>query len=260
MRKYLTEKKLENFITSKVISYLKENLNEVSMDSMDRDSQMHTIVLDDGTQIRMTHKNFLKWRRDKKKEQEGNTPNRRGRRNPTVVTGDELAPSQLHDKIKKLLLSAAPLESLATFRNHAYRSYGTIADRIMQPFDSEYSKYISSYEKVKNRLNNILKWGAKNEYETYEEARMLSFDVEEMQIALIDLSDKIRANRKQIQREYGNLPIYNGRNNGKELGFADQLFCKSPRVIAQTLGNLKNAADEIAKIADKGRNPLDYDI
>ena len=261
MYKKIEKNRLIEHITSKALRYIKESLDEGGMDSLDRASQKHVITLPDGTQMTMNHKSFLKYRRDKRKEQQqGNNTNKGGKKNPILVTGDELAPSELHGKIKKLLQSAAPLQSLATFREHAYRSYGTIAERILQPFQNEYDNYIASYEKVKKRMDNILKWGASNEYEAYEEARLLSMDVEEMQIALIELSDKVRANRKRIQAEYGNQPIYNGRNNGRELGFADQLFCKSPKIIAKALGDLKNAADEIAKFAKKGRNPLDYDI
>ena len=49
-------------------------------------------------------------------------------------------------------------------------------------------------------------------------------------------------------------------NVKKELGFVDQLFSKNAKVISNTISNLESAAEEIASIADKGRNPLSYEI
>lgn len=245
-----------NEIVGKV---LKNVLFEQGMDDFERASQKHTIQKPDGTIITMSHASYLKWKRNQKKETEGG-------KNPIIKTGDELAPNQLHEKIRKLIKSAAPLQSLYTFSEHSYRSYGNIAKEMMQPFEKEYGQFWLAYKKINDSLELIKKLGKANEFEAYEEARKLTYNIEDMQMALVNLCDTVRKYKKEIKAKYGNTAAYNGRvdkNNPKakkELGFADQLFSKSPKAVSQAINNLQQAAQEIVDIANRGRNPLSYEI
>ena len=219
--------------------------------------------------IRMTDKQYKKYKRDQiKKQQLQNGGNKGGRKKPVLTigdTGEEVAPSQLRGKIAKMLKAAAPLDSLATFWQHAYRSYGNIAYDVMERFDAEYNRFGACYRRIKERLEKIGKWGAKDEYAVYDEARKLSYDVDELSNAIFTLANKIKPFKKEIKAKYGNTPFYTGRmskdqSSKKELGFCDQLFCKSNQSITHTLANLVSAANEIAEIADMGRNPLSYEV
>lgn len=235
-----------------------------SMDSFERASQPVTVQTPEGIITFQRPSDYKKWKREQqKKNGNGGGTKRTG---PILKTGNELAPNQLHARIEKLIKSAAPLESLYTFKEHAYRSYGNIAREIMQPFAEEYRLFSIAYRKIRESLAKIKKYGKANEYETYDEARKLTYNIEEMQIALVQLCDAVKARRKEIKRQYGETAIYNGRadkqnpNIKKELGFVDQLFSKSAKIIDTTISNLQSAAEEIASIADKGRNPLSYDV
>ena len=241
---------------------VRKALNEGGMDAFERASQMHQIVTPEGI-ITLNHASYLKWKRDQKKKNAGT---RRRKTEPTINTGDELDPNQLHAKIEKLIKSAAPLESLYTFKEHAYRSYGNVAKEMMKPFAEEYRMFSIAYRKINESLKKIEEYGRANEYETYNEARTLTYNIEEMQIALVNLCDAVKRRRKEIKMKYGDTAAFNGRADKKnpklkkELGFVDQLFSKSAKVIDTTISNLQSAAEEIASIADKGRNPLSYNI
>jgi len=255
----LTERDLHRLIYNTV----NKILNEGAMDRLEKSSQMHTVMID-GVPTKLTDKQFKKYIKDKKAQQ--TETNTQQRRDVTLKTGDELDPNQIHAKIDKLIKSAAPLKSLFTFKHHSQRSYGNIALEIMKPFEEEYRMFSIAYRKIDQSIKKIQEYGKKDEYGTYEEARKLSYNIEDMQVALINLCDAVRAKRNQIKQAFGNTPVYNGRpnkdnpNNNRELGFADQLFSKSPKIIDKAITNLYNAAQEIVKIADKGRNPLSYKI
>lgn len=256
----LTESELRNIISESV----KMVLNETSMESFEKRSQPITVELPDGT--RLTFRNTRQYKKWKESQQEKKVK-KGGKKSPLKInTGEELDPNQLHSKIQKLIKSAAPLDSLFTFKQHAYRSYGNVANEIMQPFAEEYRQFSIAYRKIDDNLKKIAKYGKADDYEAYSEARKLTYNIEDMQIALVNLCNAVKARRKEIKMKYGNMYVYNGRADKqnptvkKELGFVDQLFSKSAKAISTTIGDLQSAAEEIADIADKGRNPLSYEI
>lgn len=246
---------------------LREFIEECVRQTLKEDREEYIkITLPDGTIMTFKNrKDYLKYLKNKKKRGEGNT--NRGKRGTYVApSGKELDPSQMYDKVQKLIKSAAPLESLYTFKEHSYRSYGTIANEMMQPFEKEYVQFSILYRKMRQTMHKIELYGKNDEYQTYNEALKLADQIQEMQIALVSLCDAVKSRKKEYKQKYGDTAAYNGRiskdnpNNKRELGFVDQLFSKSPAVISNTITNLYNAAKEIADLGNLGRNPLSYKI
>lgn len=274
----------ENFLCEFIDRCVREVLRESGMGAFEKPKIYSTLTFPNGeTKTFKTRAEYVKWKKQaeeerKQKEMEengknnkkGNKTNKDNGRFGTNTNlkdkGKEINPSQMYEKIQKLIKNAAPLESLFTFKEHSYRSYGLLAKEMMQPFEREYREFSMLYRKMRQRLKKIEEYGRKDEYATYDEARNFAYDVREMQVALINLCDAVRSRRKEYKQKYGETLAYNGRiskdnpNIKKELGFVDQLFSKSPKVIGATIDNLYNTAMEIANVADLGRNPLTYKV
>jgi len=232
------------------------------MDDLYKAQQMVTFIRPDGTTERITKKESDRRKRELAKK---NAKKKSASKAVTLNGSNEYVdPINIYPKVQKLIRTAAPLESLYTFMDHAHRSYGNIADEMIEPFLDEYTEFSKTYRSIKEILAKIEKYGKNNEYETYSEARNLSYKLEDMQIALVNLCDAVESKKREHKEKYGNTPAYNGRtdkNNPKikkELGFVDQLFSKNKKVINKVLTELYAATMEIVNIADKGRDPLTY--
>lgn len=155
------------------------------------------------------------------------------------------------EEIEKMIKPMTALKSVQVFRNHAYRSWGTIANEILshKGIRKPMAEYCVKYGELNSLLNDIQEMAKNNEKSAYQYVEKMVWKLDDMKHNIIDII-KATETSGVCERFKDHEAIY---GKGRQLGL-QTVVTKA----LKTIGELENTMKNLQKIADNGTNPFNY--
>ena len=155
------------------------------------------------------------------------------------------------EEIEKLLKPIITLKSIQVYKNHAYRSWGKIANEILshKGISKAMSAYCVKFGELNKLVENIQMMAKGNEKAAYQYVDKIAWKLDDMKRDIVEI---IKATEESgvCERYKGHEAIY---GEGRQLGLQT--------VITKSLATISEVEEVIAtlqEIADKGTDPFSY--
>lgn len=155
------------------------------------------------------------------------------------------------EEIEKLLKPIITLKSIQVYKNHAYRSWGKIANEILshKGISKAMSAYCVKFGELNKLVENIQMMAKGNEKAAYQYVDKIAWKLDDMKRDIVEI---IKATEESgvCERYKGHEAIY---GEGRQLGLQT--------VITKSLATISEVEEVIATlqdIADKGTDPFSY--
>lgn len=211
-----------------------------TMSSMERDGC--TICIGGKTYTMAAYRQMLR----EKKQAEGKTTKtkRKKKAAPKEV-------SMMAEEVEKLIKPLSVLKSVQVYRNHAYRSWGTIANEILsyKGISKPMAMYCVRFGELNTLVADIQHMAKRNEKAIYQYIEKVAWKLDDMKTNIIEM---IRAaNESEVcQRFKDHEAIY---GKGRQLGLATVI-----EKCLKAIGQLEDVIKELKKIAENGTDPFNY--
>ena len=194
--------------------------------------------------IKMTMKEYKDYRKAKETEK---TPKKVIK--PQKKTVKEI--SAVAIEIENMLKQMGTLKSVQVYKNHAYRSWGTIANEILSYYGirKPMAEYCVRFGELNTLLADIQKMAKRNEKAAYQYVDKMAWKLDDMKTNIIDMMKAVE--ESEVCKRFKNHEAING--NGRQLGLGT-IIDKCLNII----GQLENTIEELKKIADNGTDPFHY--
>ena len=155
------------------------------------------------------------------------------------------------EQIEKMLKPMITLKSIQVYKNHAYRSWGTIANEILahRGISKPMSQYCVNLGELNKLVENIQEMAKKNEKAAYQYVEKVAWKLEDMKQNIVDITKAVDASGV-CERFKGHEAIY---GKGRQLGL--QTVVKK---CLKTISQLEDIIGTLQKIADEGVDPFKY--
>lgn len=154
-------------------------------------------------------------------------------------------------EIESMLKSMTALKSIQVYKNHAYRSWGTIANEILayRGISKPMSIYCVKYRELLDLLEEVQKIAKRNEGAVFQYIDKMAWKLDDMRI---NINDMIKAiNESGVCQRFKDHEAING--EGRQLGLGT-ITIKALR----TMQNIDNTIKRLKEIADYGVDAMDY--
>ena len=155
------------------------------------------------------------------------------------------------EEIEKLLKPIITLKSIQVYKNHAYRSWGKIANEIFshKGISKAMSAYCVKFGELNKLVEDIQTMAKGNEKAAYQYVDKIAWKLDDMKRDIVEI---IKATEESgvCERYKGHEAIY---GEGRQLGLQT--------VITKSLATISEVEEVIATlqdIADKGTDPFSY--
>ena len=155
------------------------------------------------------------------------------------------------EEIEKLLKPIITLKSIQVYKNHAYRSWGNIANEIFshKGISKAMSAYCVKFGELNKLVEDIQMMAKGNEKAAYQYVDKIAWKLDDMKRDIVEI---IKATEESgvCERYKGHEAIY---GEGRQLGLQT--------VITKSLATISEVEEVIAtlqEIADKGTDPFSY--
>lgn len=155
------------------------------------------------------------------------------------------------EEIEKLLKPIITLKSIQVYKNHAYRSWGKIANEILshKGISKAMSAYCVKFGELNKLVEDIQMMAKGNEKAAYQYVDKIAWKLDDMKRDIVEI---IKATEESgvCERYKGHEAIY---GEGRQLGLQT--------VITKSLATISEVEEVIAtlqEIADKGTDPFSY--
>lgn len=155
------------------------------------------------------------------------------------------------EEIEKLLKPIITLKSIQVYKNHAYRSWGNIANEILshKGISKAMSAYCVKFGELNKLVEDIQMMAKGNEKAAYQYVDKIAWKLDDMKRDIVEI---IKATEESgvCERYKGHEAIY---GEGRQLGLQT--------VITKSLATISEVEEVIAtlqEIADKGTDPFSY--
>jgi hypothetical protein len=155
------------------------------------------------------------------------------------------------EEIEKLLKPIITLKSIQVYKNHAYRSWGKIANEIFshKGISKAMSAYCVKFGELNKLVEDIQMMAKGNEKAAYQYVDKIAWKLDDMKRDIVEI---IKATEESgvCERYKGHEAIY---GEGRQLGLQT--------VITKSLATISEVEEVIATlqdIADKGTDPFSY--
>lgn len=155
------------------------------------------------------------------------------------------------EEIEKLLKPIITLKSIQVYKNHAYRSWGKIANEILshKGISKAMSAYCVKFGELNKLVEDIQMMAKGNEKAAYQYVDKIAWKLDDMKRDIVEI---IKATEESgvCERYKGHEAIY---GEGRQLGLQT--------VITKSLATISEVEEVIATlqdIADKGTDPFSY--
>lgn len=155
------------------------------------------------------------------------------------------------EQIEKLLKPIITLKSIQVYKNHAYRSWGTIANEILshKGISKAMSAYCVKFGELNKLVEDIQNMAKANEKAAYQYVDKMAWKLDDMKHDIVDMIKAVEQSGV-CERFKGHEAIY---GEGRQLGLRT--------VITKCLTTISEVEDVIGtlqKIADNGTDPFSY--
>lgn len=194
--------------------------------------------------VKMTMKEYKAYRKAKEAEK---TPKKVIK--PQKKTVKEI--SAVAIQIESMLKQMTVLKSVQVYRNHAYRSWGTIANEILSYYGirKPMAEYCVRFGELNTLLTDIQKMAKRNEKAAYQYVDKMAWKLDDMKTNIIDMMKAVE--ESEVCNRFKNHEAINGK--GRQLGLGTIID-----KCLNTIGQVENTIEELKKIADNGTDPFHY--
>ena len=170
---------------------------------------------------------------------------------PKKVEKREKEISLISEEIEKMLKPMIVLKSVQVYKNHAYRSWGTIANEILahRSISKPMSEYCVKLGELNKLIEDIQEMSKKNEKAAYQYVEKVSWKLEDMKQNIIEIIKGVEASGV-CERFKGHEAIY---GKGRQLGLQTVV-----RKCLKTISEVEDVIGTLQKIADEGVDPFKY--
>lgn len=159
--------------------------------------------------------------------------------------------SLIAEQIEKMLKPMITLKSVQVYKNHAYRSWGTIANEILahRAISKPMSEYCVKLGELNKLIEDIQEMAKKNEKAAYQYVEKIAWKLEDMKQNIIEIIKGVEASGV-CERFKGHEAIY---GKGRQLGLQTVV-----RKCLKTISEVEDVIGTLQKIADEGVDPFKY--
>lgn len=154
-------------------------------------------------------------------------------------------------KVEELLKSMPTLKSVQVYRNHAYRSWGTIANEILAHRDirKPMTSYSVQFRELNDLIDTIKELSKRNEKAAYQYIEKIIWKLDDMRININAINKAV--NESGVCARYKGHEAINGK--GRQLGLATIL-----KKCNKTLTQMEEVVKELEEIVKNGTDPFLY--
>ena len=159
--------------------------------------------------------------------------------------------SLIAEQIEKMLKPMITLKSVQVYKNHAYRSWGTIANEILahRAISKPMSEYCVKLGELNKLIKDIQEMAKKNEKAAYQYVEKIAWKLEDMKQNIVEIIKGVEASGV-CERFKGHEAIY---GKGRQLGLQTVV-----RKCLKTISEVEDVIGTLQKIADEGVDPFKY--
>lgn len=159
--------------------------------------------------------------------------------------------SLIASEIEKMLKPMITLKSVQVYKNHAYRSWGTIANEILahKGISKPMAEYCVRLGELNKLIEDIQEMSKKNEKAAYQYVEKIAWKLEDMKQNIIEII-KGAETSGVCERFKGHEAIY---GKGRQLGLQTVI-----RKCLKTISEVEDVIGTLQKIADEGVDPFKY--
>lgn len=170
---------------------------------------------------------------------------------PKKVEKKEKEVSIMAQEIEKMMKPMTTLKSIQVYRNHAYRSWGTIANEILahKGISKPMTIYCVKYGELNAIISEIKDMAKNNEKAAYQYVEKMVWKLDDMRGNIIDMIAAI--NSSGVCERFKNHEAIYGK--GRQLGL--ETVAKK---CLKTIEELEDIMNALKKIVDDGINPMNY--
>ena len=194
--------------------------------------------------VKMTMKEYKAYRKAKEAEK---NPKKFAKRKKATVKEISAVALQVESMLKQMSV----LKSVQVYRNHAYRSWGTIANEILSYYGirKPMAEYCVRFGELNELLTDIQKMAKRNEKAAYQYVDKMAWKLDDMKTNITDMMRAV--NESEVCLRFKHHEAINGK--GRQLGL-QTIVTKCYKTIAQ----IESTINELKKIADEGTDPFHY--
>lgn len=154
-------------------------------------------------------------------------------------------------EVENMLKQMSTLKSVQVYKNHAYRSWGTIANEILSYYGirKPMAEYCVRFGELNALLGDIQKMAKRNEKAAYQYVDKMAWKLDDMKTNIIDMMKAVE--ESEVCKRFKNHEAINGK--GRQLGLGTIID-----KCLNTIGQVENTIEELKKIADNGTDPFHY--
>lgn len=159
--------------------------------------------------------------------------------------------SLIASEIEKMLKPMITLKSVQVYKNHAYRSWGTIANEILahKGISKPMAEYCVRLGELNKLIEDIQEMAKKNEKAAYQYIEKMVWKLDDMKQDILNIIKGVE-NSGVCERFKDHEAIY---GEGRQLGLRTVVM-KS----LNTIGELEGVIARLKEIADNGVDPFKY--
>lgn len=194
--------------------------------------------------VKMTMNEYKSYRKAKEAEK---NPKKTVKRKKTVVKEISAVALQIESMLKQMSV----LKSVQVYRNHAYRSWGTIANEILSYYGirKPMAEYCVRFGELNALLEDIQKMSKRNEKAAYQYVDKMAWKLDDMKTNITDMMKAVE--ESEVCKRFKSHEAINGK--GRQLGLGTIID-----KCLNTIGQVENTIEELKKIADNGTDPFHY--
>jgi chromatin segregation and condensation protein Rec8/ScpA/Scc1 (kleisin family) len=154
-------------------------------------------------------------------------------------------------QIEAMLKQMSVLKSVQVYRNHAYRSWGTIANEILayHGIRKPMAEYCVRFGELNSLLLEIQKMAKRNEKAAYQYVDKMAWKLDDMKTNITEIMKAVA--ESEVCVRFKSHEAINGK--GKQLGLQtiiDKCYA--------TISQIEATINDLKKIADEGTDPFHY--
>ncbi len=170
---------------------------------------------------------------------------------PKKVEKNEKEISIIAEQIEKMLKPMITLKSVQVYKNHAYRSWGTIANEILahDGIRKPMTEYCVRLGELNNLVSDIQSMAKRNEKAAYQYVEKVAWKLDDMKQNIISIIKGVEKSGV-CERFKDHEAIY---GEGRQLGLQTVVT-----KCLKSIGELEGVIARLKEIADNGVDPFKY--
>lgn len=155
------------------------------------------------------------------------------------------------EEIEKLVKPMTTLKSVQVYRNHAYRSWGSIANEIFSHsgIRKPMASYCVNFNELNTLISDVQSMAKKNEKAAFQFVEKIAWKLEDMKTNIKEMMDGV--SKSGVCERFKNHEAIYGK--GRQLGL-QTIIVKC----LKTIGDIEDVVKALNKMVDDGVDPFSY--